>query len=264
VKACLFSLLVLSAGVTAGAQTSPVPAKFEVASVKRVKECGGRNYMGPGSISLKGVPLKPVLAEAFGVKADNVQGPSWLAEPTDCFDVDAKLPADGNMGQIPAMLQALLVERFKLATHMEERQSTGYALVVAKGGLKVKEDDPKANFMGDHAGQFAFGFGSHGYFKGIATMAGLANTFSREGYGPVVDETGLTGKYDIDLTWVRDPDHVRPGSDESVTAPPNTDAIAPGVDLFAAVRSLGLQLEKRNVPAAVLVVDHIERSPTEN
>ena len=202
--------------------------------------------------------------EAFQVKTDEIQGPSWL--DTDCFDIDAKLPADGNMGQIPAMLQALLTERFKLAAHTEDRTRAGYALVVDKDGLKVKEDDPKTDFMGKGmSGRLAAGRGGRGLLKGAMTMETLARALSNQGYGPVQDETGLTGKYDIDLSWARDPDLAPPNPFAPAAAPPSADApLVPQVDLFAAVRKLGLRLDRRSVPSQFVVIDHIERIPTEN
>jgi uncharacterized protein (TIGR03435 family) len=258
------SLLALCSAFTAKGQNASVQLKFEVASVKRTNECGGRNYIGPGSVALRGVPLKPVLMEAFSVKIDQIKGPSWLE--TDCFDIDAKIPVDGDMGQIPAMLQALLTERFKLAAHTEDRTRPGYALVVDKGGPKVKEDDPKANFMRSPDGRQLWAFGlRHGGVKGVETMAGLAASLSHEGYGPVQDETGLTGKYDIDLSWTRDPDLAPRDPAASATIPPSADApVATGVDLFAAIRALGLRLERRQVLIQFVVIDHIERIPTEN
>jgi uncharacterized protein (TIGR03435 family) len=262
-KVFFASLLALSLAFTAKGQNASVQPRFEVASVKRTNECGGRNYIGPGSVALRGVFLKAVLMEAFQVKTNQIQGPSWLE--TDCFDMDAKIPVDGNMGQIPAMFQALLTERFKLAAHTEDRVRPGYALVVDKGGLKVKEDDPKGNFMGSHAGQTFFGAFGHGAVKGAMSMAGLAATLSTEGYGPVQDETGLTGKYDIDLSWTRDPDLAPHDPAASATTPPSADApVATGVDLFAAIRALGLRLERRDVPVQFVVIDHVERVPTEN
>jgi uncharacterized protein (TIGR03435 family) len=263
-KTFLVSILVLPVAFTASGQSVAAQPKFEVASVKRANTCfEGPRYIGPGSVQLGGLPLKFVLMEAFSVKTDQIQGPSWLE--TDCFDIDAKLPADGNMGQIPAMLQGLLAERFKLAAHTEGRTRTGWALVVDKGGLKVKEDDPKANFMGSHAGQLFVGRAGRGALKGVMTMASLAGGLSSEGYGPVQDETGLTGKYDVDLSWMRDPDLTPPNPAAPPTAPPSADAPpAPQVDLFAAVRTLGLRLDKRDVPEQFVIIDHIERIPTEN
>ena len=98
-------------------------------------------------------------------------------------------------------------------------------------------------------------------------MATLASNLSRQGYGPVQDATGLTGKYDIDLTWAPDK-AFEPGAGDataSAATPPGADIPAPEADLFTALReSLGLKLERRNVQVQFLVIDHIERIPTEN
>jgi uncharacterized protein (TIGR03435 family) len=205
--------------------------------------------------------------EAFKVKVEQIEGPSWLE--TDCFEISAKIPEGVPSDQLPAMLRALLTERFKLAAHKEDRSRSGYALVVDKGGPKFKEDDPKANFMGaGHSGQMFFGAFGHGAVKGVMSMAALAADLSREGYGPVPDLTGLTGKYDIDLSWTRDPDFAPGPRDPAASAatPPGADTpAAPGADLFTALRDqLGLKLERRNVQVQFVVIDRIERIPTEN
>src|SRR6185369_1129847 len=132
-------LLFLIAIKIANAQGQP---KFEVASVKRTERCfTGNSSIDPGSVTLKGLPLKGVLMEAFKVKMDQIEGPSWM--DTECFEISAKIPQGVAADQLPAMLQALLAERFKLVTHKEDRPRSGYALVVDKGGPKFKEDDPK-------------------------------------------------------------------------------------------------------------------------
>ena len=105
--------------------------KFEAASVKRMERGIIHNSLGPGTVILKGDPLKVVLMEAFGMKSYQIVGPSWLDE--DCFDIAAKMPAGATVDQIPAMLQALLAERFQLAAHKEDRPRPVYALVVDKG-----------------------------------------------------------------------------------------------------------------------------------
>lgn len=154
--------------------------------------CSGRNSIDPGRLAFQGVPLKAVLMEALKVTMDQIEGPFWLE--ADCFDIFAKFPEGATSEQLPAMLQAFLVERFKLAAHKQDRPSSGYALVVDKGGPKLKEDDPKGEFMGaGHAGQMLFGAFGHGRLKGVMTMATLAANLSRQGYGPVQDLTGLTG-----------------------------------------------------------------------
>jgi beta-lactamase regulating signal transducer with metallopeptidase domain len=148
--------------------------KFEVASVKRSECFTGRSSIDPGSVTLKGLPLKAVLREAFKVPMDRIEGPSWL--DTDCFEIAAKLTEGATSDQLPAMYQALLAERFKLVAHTEDRPRPGYALVVDKGGPKFKEDDPETNFMGPgRSGMVMFGARGHGAIKGVRTMAMLAS-----------------------------------------------------------------------------------------
>jgi uncharacterized protein (TIGR03435 family) len=216
---------------------------------------------------LIGVPLKPILVEAFKVRRDQIEGPSWL--DSDCFDISAKIPEGAPAEQLPDMLLALLTERFKLVAHKEDRLSSGYALVVDKGGPKFKEDDPKTNFMGaGHAGQMFIGAFGRGALKGVMTMASLARYLSGRGYGPVQDLTGLTGRYGIDLAWAPNPEYEpRPlEPTASAATPPSAGTpAAPEADLFAALReSLGLRLDLQTVPVQFVVIDHIERVPTDN
>ncbi|MDE3167231.1 MAG: TIGR03435 family protein, partial [Acidobacteriota bacterium] len=161
--------------------------KFEVASVKRTDLCGGSRSIEPRSVILRGVPLRPVLTSAFEVRSDQLEGPSWLE--TDCFDISARIPEGATLDQLPAMLRALLTDRFKMAAHKENRARTGYALVVDQGGPKFKEDDPRSSFLTGHSGQTFYGTGGRGALKGVMTMATLAANLSTKGYGPVQDLT---------------------------------------------------------------------------
>jgi uncharacterized protein (TIGR03435 family) len=238
--------------------------QFETASVKLSKECLYDTSIGPGGVALKGVPLKPILVHAFKIAADRISGPSWLE--TVCFDVIAKLPEGAKTDQVPIMLQALLANRFQLRAHKESRMGTEYALVIDKGGPKLKESTESADFMRGRA-PAALAIRRDGAgVKGPMTMDMLARTLSRAGYGPVVDATGLNGKYEIDLTWAPEPAFGSRGQSASATelGLPVVGQ-APTVDLFSAVRqSLGLRLEPRKTPIDFLVVDHVERVPTEN
>jgi uncharacterized protein (TIGR03435 family) len=167
--------------------------------------------------------------------------------------------------QIPAMLQTLLVERFKLAAHKEDRPASAYMLVLDKSGPKFKE----AGLSSKDAGQIMFraGPGTAG-FKGPMTMASLAHFLSNRLHQPVEDHTGLKGKYDIDLSWTPDPAFDQPGpyARAFADAPPIADPPpAPAADLFTAIRhSLGSRLEPRKLPVEVLVIDHIDRLRTGN
>ena len=243
--------------------------KFEEASAKRM-DCGMiHNSMGPGTVTLRGDPLKVVLVEAFKLKPYQIVGPSWLE--TDCFEIVAKMPEGATSDQIPAMLQALLVERFKIASHKEERLGPAYALVVDKGGPKFKEaEEPSGNFRrGEPPARLMLYRAAADIrgFKGAMTMAMLANSLSRGLDRPVQDLTGLKGSYEIDLAWAPDPtiDRPAPNSFAANSATPLGGADRPTATLFTAIReSLGLKLEARKEPVEMLVIDRIERVPTEN
>ncbi len=245
--------------------------KFEAASVKRTDRCAIQNSVDPGMVAFHGDPLKVILMEAFTVKRDQIVGPSWL--DADCFSIDAKIPPGATKDQLPAMLQALLVERFKLAAHKESQLRSGYALVVDKKGSKLRASDPNSGSTISRAGDVLFGVGPVSRIKGSITMAKLAQFVSGRLGAPVQDLTGLKGKYDIDISWVPDrsvekmgkfaQDHAATHSDAADnTASLSTDT---GDDLFTAVRnSLGLRLDPRKEPIEVIVIDHIEQIPTEN
>ena len=259
-KNLLVLLISLPSTFIANAQNAPVQAKFEVASVKRTDQCEFKTSFDPASVVLKGVPLKAVLMEAFQVKMDQIEGPGWLE--TDCYEIVGKMPEGSGRDQLPAMLRALLTERLKLTAHEEDRPRKGYALVVDKGGLKCKEDDPSANFMGGgRAGMILIGRAGIGRLKGVMTMAALANSLAVRGYGPGLDLTGLTGKYDIDLSWTPDP-LIEPGVR---AGDPAASAADPGPELATALRqSLGLRMERHDQPVKFVVIEHIEKVPTEN
>jgi uncharacterized protein (TIGR03435 family) len=248
------------------AQNAGAQPQFEAASVKRTNQCAFENSITTATVSLKGDPLMPILVGAFKMPKEQIAGPAWLNE--DCFEIFGKRPEGSIKEQIASMLQALLTERFKLAFHMEERTRDVYALIVDKNGPKMKESAPAA-FMRGQTGQTLHRASSGiSGFKGSMTMATVARLLSGKGYGPVPDMTGLTGKYDVDLSWVPDRSFEPMGAFASASeaARPNASfPNAPTADLFAAVReSLGLKLEKRKAQVQTLVIDHIERVPTDN
>ncbi len=164
--------------------------QFEVASVKRAERCALQNTIDPAMIALHGDPLNVILMEAYSVKVDQIVGPSWL--DSDCYSIDATLPQGTSKDQLPAMLQALLADRFKLAVHKESKVRSGYALVVDKNGLKVRAADPNSSTT--RSGQITFGVGASSQIKGPMTMARLARIVSARLDAPVEDLTGLNGK----------------------------------------------------------------------
>lgn len=246
--------------------------RFETASVKAAEQCNFQNSIDPGMIALNGDPLSVLLTEAFKVKRDQIIGPSWL--DSDCVSVNAKMPEGATRDQLPEMFEALLVERFKLASHKETRLRSGYALVVDKNGPKLKESELNSPSAVAYAGQVMFGAGPRaGRIKGAMTLAKLAHFLSVRLDAPVQDLTGLKGTYDVDFSWVPDQsvEKLRPSAeDDAPTQPSSANAgsslpNAPTGDIFTSLRdSLGLRLERRKQEVETVVIDHIERLPTAN
>src|SRR3954470_17338525 len=147
-------LVPMSAIFAAAILTGQDQPKFETASVERMERSIIHNSLGPGTVTFRGDPLRIVLAEAFQVKGYQITGPSWLDD--DCFEIVAKMPEGATSDQIPAMLQALLAERFKLVAHKEDRPRPVYALVVDKGGPKFKEASLNFQRMGQRPGLVLF------------------------------------------------------------------------------------------------------------
>jgi uncharacterized protein (TIGR03435 family) len=132
------------------AQTPAAAPAFEVASIKPVDMPGpaqaasGKIHVGmkidAARVDIGLFSLTDLICKAYDVKKYQVSGPEWLGSQR--FDVIAKMPEGATKDQVPQMLQALLAERFKLVVHKEKKEQSVYALVVAKGGAKMKESDP--------------------------------------------------------------------------------------------------------------------------
>ena len=138
-------------------------------------------------------------------------------------------------------MRQILEDRFALKYHIEKRELPLYDLVIAKHGPKIKESTPGGNFTnGMSPGKLSM----HAY-----PMSALAASLSGAVGRLIIDKTGLTGQYDIDLTWAWRDD---PGSGDT------------GPSIFTAIQEqLGLKLEPAKAPIDVVVIDHIER-PSEN
>ena len=257
------SLIALVAGAAFG-QAAPAPA-FEVASVKTSQDAGGRGDGGgrgiqqilglsgrgnvstsPGSLTMRGVSLKFCIGWAYDVKDYQISGPSWLSDGR--FDIVAKAGGPAPEDHLRLMLQALLAERFKLALHSQSKELPAYALTVAKSGLKIHES------AGD--GPPAIRRNGLGMTAERISTAQFADILSSALRVPVVDVTGLKGRYDatVDFTPYIPLDS-KPGD-----PPPDLVDIA----IIAVQDLLGLKLEARKEPLKTLVIDHAERAPTEN
>jgi uncharacterized protein (TIGR03435 family) len=236
--------------VSAQALSAQTPA-FEVASIKPNRAAGGMSSMHntPGRITMENVSLKKLILAANGIPDDRdyaLSGPDWLA--TEHFDIQATYAAGAATAQVQQMIQTLLAQRFHLVLHRESRQMPMYALVIGKNG-------PKIHAVEDGQGRTSAGPGRLEATK--VTIQKLADLLGRLTGQRVTDATGLKGVYDFTLEWT---------PDDTQKATPSDDA-APvgGASLFAALQEqLGLKLEGRKGPVEILVVDHMEKVPTEN
>ncbi len=226
---------------------------FEVASVKVAPpEPPGQSTMGYGTlcpaIRYTNLAMLDLLVDAYQVKEYQISGPKWLDDREPRYVIGATCPASTKEPEIRRMLRALLAERFHLSVHFEKKELPVYALTVQTGGAKMG----RSTELG--AGGFSEGGGGPGALDGKFTMTDLATMLARYMDRPVVDRTGLEGMFDVKLRWV--PDNSRAASGGSTQDPGS---------IFTAVKEqLGLRLSSGKAPIDLLVVDRVEKLPTEN
>jgi uncharacterized protein (TIGR03435 family) len=269
---------------------------FEVASVKRSEPItpemvqSGRLRIGVSidarNVRLSQMSLFDLTKLAYQVKTHQVSGPPWTT--TERYDIQAKLPEGGTRGQVPAMLQTLLAERFQMKVHRETREFTVLALVEAKGGHKLKPSAPDATptlespqirggiSVGPGGTQIRSGAGGdsrvtpgprggeHVETKKMS-MTSLADFLNRYTEHPVVDMTGVAGLFDAEFDVSGEELRAAARSHGAVIRTPEGEASEPsGPTLKSSLEKLGLRLETRKAPAEVIVVDSAEKVPTEN
>jgi uncharacterized protein (TIGR03435 family) len=218
--------------------------QFEAASIKlHVSNApqGAQEISGiddrPGVVRITNLPLAVVVRMAYGVSDYQFSGPAWLNDVR--YDVDARTLEGYTRQQLGPLLRALLSERFKLEVHHETREVGGYALVVAKGGPKFREADRPRDYFTSRPGLISCS---------RATMHELVGALGGRLGRPVLDKTDLAASYDLKLEWA-------PDETTADTLP----------SLFTALQEqLGLRLETQKVPVDVVIVDRIERTPSEN
>jgi len=243
-----FSCGVLAAGFVAVCAVGQSP-QFEVAAI-RLSNDPPFMITGPGLrhglLTATKVTLRHMLAVAYKMTEPRVIGPEWLDK--DRFDIAGRAPKDVPDSELRPMLQALLKDRFQLAVHSEAREMPVYDLVVAKGGVKMAVYPAVERPIEDTIG--------HGFpmSRGTSTASQLADMMTFFVNRPVIDKTGLTERYNYVLSFA--PMSPQAGPDAPEFAPP---------DFFTAVqKQLGLKLESGKDNLEVVVVDHMERMPTEN
>ncbi len=202
--------------------------------------------------------MSDLLTFAYGLHARQiVDAPSWVE--SEKYDLLAKPDGEGqpNDKQWKAMVQKLLANRFQLKFHRDKKELSVYAIVIGKNGSKLTTSDAPPNNL---PGLFFRRLGS--LVVRNATMADFAGVMQGAVLDrPVVDQTGLTGRYDFTLDWT-------PDEFQFVGFGPNAPRPAPAPDappdLYSAIQQqLGLKIESTRAPTEVMVIDHVEK-PSEN
>jgi uncharacterized protein (TIGR03435 family) len=260
---------------------------------------GGPATSDPGRFTCRYVELKRIIVRAFGVRTFQVVAPDWTQYQR--FDIDIVVPKGATKEQFAAMLLSLLIDRFHLAFHREPRQTTRYELLVTEGGPKLKEARealaaasgeaaPAPPARPDPATGSKIQVDKAGY--PIRTTPGFGNVDGRarfyEPHGPiesllplldmimdapVINASGLQATYEIEIHWGQSPIFGQtraPQARANGGLPPAGQETAPdvgpgGPSIQQALREqLGLKLERKKGPVEMLVVDHVDRVPTEN
>ena len=187
-----------------------------------------------------------------------VGGPQWMA--SDKYDLTVKpdVPGQPNVKQLKEVIQKLLADRYQLKFHHDKKELAVYAITVAKGGSKLKKSEADPNSL---PGLF-FGRAPNGMSFNVrnATLAEAASTLQGTILDkPVVDQTGLTDKYDYTLTFTPDPGMMA-GFGPPPPGPPAAENPDAAPDIFTAFQQqLGLKLESTKAEADVLVIDKVEK-----
>lgn len=256
---CVLAAMALVSTPVCGQATPADSATFAVSSVRPSGADTGREirFLPGGSFVAKGANLRLLIKIAYNLNDDQVVGgPAWTGMKH--FDIEAKPdPAEGpdSTGRTESelnhlRLQALLRDRFQLKLRSETKEMATFALVVAKGGPKLKTSeatDRTPHFQGQTGRMVAEN----------ATMDNLAAALEDSVGHPVLNMTGVQGRYDLKLEWTPD----QAPSQQSNQPSPVYDA---GPTIFTALKQqLGLSLESRKSRAQCQVLESVQL-PTEN
>jgi uncharacterized protein (TIGR03435 family) len=236
------------------------PLTFEVATIKpSVPNAPGKLFTvkGPDVFTLN-TTLSDIMTMAYEVHINQIAGaPSWFEN--DKFDIQGRPAAEGipNTDQLRGLMRSLLADRFKLTTHNEKKEMPAYVLTVGSNGHKMTPNTANPNGLPGlffkALGQMGVTNANMGQFAGALQGAVLDR--------PVVDRTGLQGRFDFTLTWTADDSQFRSFGPRPPSGPP-ADNAPPG--LFTAIQEqLGLKLERGNAPVDVIVIDRVEK-PSDN
>jgi uncharacterized protein (TIGR03435 family) len=234
---------------------------FEVATIKPSKPDDQRKaFIVDGDrFQIINQPLVQILCFSYDVQAKQLIGlPPWAE--TDKYDIDAKPDGEGapSSKQWKVMIQKMVADRYKLTYHRDKKELSVYVLSVAKGGPKLTKSEGDPNglpglFFRGRLGDLGVRNANMADFTGLMQSAVLDK--------PVIDQTGLSGRFDFTLSWTPDDSQF---SGMGARIPPPTDNANAPPNLYTAIQEqIGLKLEATKAPADVMVIDHVEK-PSDN
>lgn len=224
------------------AQPSASAPAFEVATLRLADPAGSRGpgiQTTPDTLTIHGSSLMDCIQLAYQMTSTQVAGPEWLNDVH--LDIVGKAAGLASETQLFSMLRPLLAERLGVMTHIERKEAQVYVLTVAKGGPKFSESTTE----GPPTGRGTAGQIIYEHFA----MSQLALQLSQPLGRPVVDATGLKGRYDIHMDMTSYP-------------PSAVDQVGAMITILQ--EQMGLKVEGRKEAVETLVVDHAERTPTVN
>jgi uncharacterized protein (TIGR03435 family) len=245
-KYSILCLLFSGAAIVACVQAqSP---SFDVASIRpsanEVKfEHDGRTETTPGTLRMQDVSLQTCIKWAYGVQDSQISGPDWI--DSDKFDIVAKAGGPASQEQMKLMMRTLLSDRFKLSFHRQSKELKAFVIKIAKGGAKVHPAaEPDAMPFRQNS--------ANGSVVRSMTIQDFGDFLAEPLHMPVIDQTGLKGKYDftLDFTpYLPDPTH-----NMDATRPDTTSIV-----MVAMEAELGLKLSTEKTSVVVMVIDHAEK-----
>lgn len=300
-KNCGGIALMVCAGLLMGQPAGP---SFEVATVRPSSPdqtigqqiAQGRLHVGmsinQNRVEIAYLTLADMIPIAYRVKPNQIAGPDWMKN--DRWDILAKLPDSASQNQAPEMLRSLLIERFGLQTHKETREQNVYVVSVTKEGPKLRraiagssalaldankstevvsaqqgklERSPDGKTMtlsGGPAGVMRMTMPDPETTKielrvSIATLTDLLNLDK-----PVVDQTELKDVYEVSLALPNDAAKGLMRAAMGLGSMGGPQDVTDAAAIAQALQKVGLKLESRKVPVEVIVVDRLERKPTDN
>ena len=233
------------------AQAAPSPS-FDAASIRPIDMT--QHFVpgfqtNPGTLNARAETLQDCIQWAYDLPPFEVTGPDWLRMSR--FDIVAKAAGPANEDQLRLMLRTLLADRFGVKVHSEKKEMQIYLLTLAKGGPKFKESTTE--------GPPVFNRGGRGSMTAQrVSMKDVAQQISEPLSRPVIDATGLTGRYDIQID-------ISSYMVSAAAAGKGDGELDVMSILFTGLQEqLGVRLEPKKDTVEILVVDHAEKTPLEN